>query len=134
MLRASGAQISATPRGYILESNPSSPFAYEGILACKHSSDQLCDELYTIVDFGGFVIDVTIEHSLYGQLSGVLNIGSRYDADLFLKQVQDTENAKPLSALTGGIHLHRIGCKGQETFILIKQALIEKGICFSEAE
>ncbi|MDE8735186.1 transcription repressor NadR [Eubacteriales bacterium DFI.9.88] len=133
ILRASGAHISATPRGYVYEEEASA-FPYEGLLACRHSPDQLQEELYTIVDYGGFVIDVTIEHPLYGQLSGPLNIGSRYDVDLFIEKVEAAENAKPLSVLTGGIHLHRIGCKDSAVFSLIKEKLDEKGIIFSSAE
>lgn len=128
ILRASGAHILATPRGYVYEIEAPSSFPYEGLLACRHAPEQLKDELYTIVDFGGFVIDVIIEHTLYGQLSGLLNIGSRYDADLFLHKVEEAENAKPLSLLTGGIHLHRIGCKSEETFQLIRQKLDALGI------
>lgn len=133
LLRASGAHISATPRGYIYEQE-ASEFPYEGLLACRHTTAQLEDELYTIVDFGGFVIDVTIEHPLYGQLSGPLNLGSRYDVDLFIEKVLAEENAKPLSVLTGGVHLHRIGCRDQAAFSLIRQQLTEKNIIFSPAE
>lgn len=134
ILRASGAQISATPRGYIFEEPSSRAFPFEGIVACKHTTDQLQDELYTIVDYGGVAIDVTIEHPIYGQLSVPLNLASRYDVDLFVQQVFHEENARPLSVLTGGIHLHRIGCKNPEAFDLIKKNLAEKGILFSQSE
>ena len=33
-----------------------------------------------VADHGGTVIDVTVEHSVYGQLSGHLNISSRIEA------------------------------------------------------
>lgn len=126
ILRASGNQISATPRGYILEDTKNSTrFPYEGLIAAKHTPEQLEEELYTIVDFGGYVIDVTIEHLLYGQLSGLLNIASRHDVDQFIKAVEK-EKSKPLSLLTDGIHLHRVGCKDEETFLLIKEALASK--------
>ena len=54
LLRASGMKISATPRGYILESNGSSGFPYIGLLPCNHTPEQTRDELYAIVDFGGY--------------------------------------------------------------------------------
>lgn len=126
LLRASGHNIAATPRGYILEAKETShPFV--GIIACKHSADQLPEELYTVVDFGGTIIDVTIEHSTYGQLSGMLNISSRYEADLFIESVSG-ESDKPLSSISGGIHLHKIGCKNEEIFLLIKEELSKKKI------
>ena len=133
ILRASGAHISATPRGYVYEEEASA-FPYEGLLACRHSPDQLREELYTIVDYGGFVIDVTIEHPLYGQFSGALNLGSRYDVDLFLKQVREEDNAKPLSILTNGVHLHRIGCRDKETFDRIRNSLEDKKIIFASPD
>lgn len=133
ILRAAGIRISATPRGYILDDSARA-FPYEGLLACRHTPQQLQEELYSVVDYGGFVIDVTIEHPIYGQLSGPLNLGSRYDVDLFLKKVREAENARPLSVLTDGVHLHRIGCKDRETFMLITKVLSEKGIIFSQTE
>jgi len=131
LLRAAGLDISATPRGYLLEElNAASRFGYEGIVACKHTPEQLKEELYTVVDFGGTLIDVTIEHSLYGQISGSLDISSRHEADLFCEKTS-CETSQLLSKLTRGIHLHRIGCKDKQTFTLIKQALEEKNIAFS---
>ncbi|MFV0518063.1 MAG: transcription repressor NadR [Aminipila sp.] len=129
LLRAGGLDISATPRGYVLAQSDldSNKHVFEGILACKHTSEQLKDELYTIVDFGAEVLDVTIEHSLYGQLSGSLNLNSRYDVDLFLDKIKNS-TALPLSILTEGVHLHKIGCRDTKTFELIKDALDKKSI------
>ena len=59
LLRASGTQIDATPRGYQL--HPAAR-GYTGILACVHSTaDQMREELYTVVDQGGIVVDVAVE-------------------------------------------------------------------------
>ncbi|QHI71859.1 transcription repressor NadR [Aminipila terrae] len=129
LLRAGGLDISATPRGYILSENDTakSIHNFEGILACKHTAAQLREELYTIVDFGAEVIDVTIEHSLYGQLSGRLNLNSRYDIDLFLEKISNNSDL-PLSCLTEGVHLHKVGCRDENTFNLIKQALESKNM------
>ena len=126
LLRAEGHNIVSTPRGYILKA-PEKDFPYIGIAACRHNSSQMRDELYTIVDFGGTVIDVTIEHSIYGEISGLLNLSSRYEVDMFVKSVSG-ESDKPLSTISGGIHLHRIGCKSEEIFNLIKEKLKEQEI------
>lgn len=128
LLRASGHQIDSTPRGYLLTSEPgiNSPFPYVGMVACNHSSEEVAEELYTIVDFGGTAIDVAIEHPIYGQLSGRLDVHSRYDADMFVEKVKQY-STKPLSVLTSGIHLHRVGTRDEETFLRIKAALKEKG-------
>ena len=128
ILRASGLDILATPRGYIATSEKERTYPYTGMIACRHEADQLREELYTIVDYGATVIDVTIEHAIYGELSGKLDLSSRYDVDLFMDKVEKEKNSAPISTLTEGVHLHRIGCRDIETFDRIKSKLLEKGI------
>lgn len=107
LLRASGTQIDATPRGYQL--HPAAR-GYTGILACVHSTaDQMREELYTVVDQGGIVVDVAVENPLYGELRGNLNLASRYDVDHFIQQAADTPECL-LSRMTGGVHLHTLSC------------------------
>ncbi|MDO4546399.1 MAG: transcription repressor NadR, partial [Bacillota bacterium] len=77
ILRAAGLEILATPKGYIISSPETGNFPFTGMLACKHTAEQLRDELYTMVDFGATVIDVTIEHAIYGEISGKLDLSSR---------------------------------------------------------
>jgi len=99
LLRAGGAEISATPRGYVL------PRATDGItrtIACRHTLEQTGTELDILVDNGCTVLDVIVEHPVYGQLTGQLQISSRYDVQ--------AHDAAPLSMLTGGIHLHTLRC------------------------
>ncbi len=127
LLRAGGAQIDATPRGYQL--HPAEK-GFTGILACVHSTeDEMRTELYTVVDQGGVVVDVTVENSLYGELRGNLNIASRYDVDNFIRQAKDTPECL-LSRMTGGVHLHTLHCPDAGTFQRIKKALDEKGILY----
>ena len=117
LLRAGGAQIDATPRGYQL--HPAEK-GFTGILACVHSTeDEMRTELYTVVDQGGVVVDVTVENSLYGELCGNLNI----------RQAKDTPECL-LSRMTGGVHLHTLHCPDAGTFQRIKKALDEKGILY----
>ena len=127
LLRASGTQIDATPRGYQL--HPAAR-GYTGILACVHSTaDQMREELYTVVDQGGIVVDVAVENSLYGELRGSLNLASRYDVDDFIQQAKDTPEAL-LSRMTGGVHLHTLHCQDAGSFERIKKELEEKAILY----
>ncbi|MEA4954495.1 MAG: transcription repressor NadR [Pseudoflavonifractor sp.] len=103
LLRAAGHPISATPRGYV-KGNSS---GFTRTLACVHPPQGMEAELNAIVDAGCEVVDVVVEHPLYGQLTGALRLRSRYDVGQFLAQVQKSD-AKPLSDLTGGIHLHTV--------------------------
>ena len=120
LLRASGTQIDATPRGYQL--------------ACVHSTaDQMREELYTVVDQGGTVVDVAVENPLYGELRGNLNLASRYDVDHFIQQAADTPECL-LSRMTGGVHLHTLSCPTPEAFRRIEAALDAKGLLYKKEE
>ena len=72
-------------------------------------------ELNAIVDQGCTVVDVIVEHPLYGQLTGPLQLSSRYDVQQFLKRCASAD-AQPLSNLTEGIHLHTLSCPDSEAF------------------
>ena len=129
ILRERGNNILSTPRGYLLNDKPE--WAYIGAVPCKHGIEAICEEFYVVVDNGGSVIDVAVEHPVYGQLSATLNIRSRYDADLFVQQVAESK-FQPLSALTEGFHIHRIGVKNEDDFQRIYGKLKALGIVWEE--
>jgi len=121
LMRAAGLKISATPRGYVINSEiEKSESIYT--IACCHDEKNMAAELYAVVDNGGTLLDVTVEHPIYGQIVGQLCISSRYDADLFLEKVKNNQ-AQPLMRLTGGIHLHTIKCNDEEAYNRIIEAL-----------
>ena len=72
LLRAGGLAILATPRGYILENASAVPAHAERRVVCCHEENRLLEELYTVVDLGGALIDVTVEHSVYGEIRAPL--------------------------------------------------------------
>lgn len=128
LLRASGDQISATPRGYVIAQ------AQTGVLrqiACQHSAQQMADELNAIVDQGCTVVDVIVEHPIYGQLTGPLQLSSRYDVAQFIQQCARSD-ARPLSDLTGGIHLHTLSCPDEAALCRVKEALRCLGVLVEE--
>jgi len=124
ILRAAGTDIVATPRGYRLPD--SSRRAHREILACRHAPERTEEELHILVDHGVKVLDVIVEHPLYGELRGSLMIESRADVQDFLRQVR-TRKASLLSSLTGGVHLHTIEANRAETIARAKAKLRERG-------
>lgn len=124
LLRAGGLNIAATPRGYCIEQSQTEGVTY--LIACCHSGEEMEAELNLIVDFGGEVMDVVVEHPVYGQLVGQLCLSNRYEVSQFVQKVRQ-EQAKPLSELTGGIHLHRVRCPDEAVYQRILQALDAKG-------
>lgn len=118
LLRASGAPIEATPRGYVL----SRPAGIYGQVVCCHSAQDMERELNLLVDLGCVVEDVSVEHPVYGQLTGRLHLACRADVAAFIEKVADSA-ALPLSALTEGIHTHGLRCPDKQTLEQAREAL-----------
>lgn len=128
LLRAAGANVIATARGYVIQ-HQSGQEGYT--LACRHTSEKTEAELQAIVDQGCTVVDVTVEHPYYGQLTGALNLSSRYDVGQFLQQCRETA-APPLATLTDGVHLHNILCPSEDAFRRVQAELKKLGILLEE--
>ena len=124
LLRAAGADITATPRGYVV---PRSAPGVTRTLACRHSGKDMETELNAIVDQGCTVADVVVEHPIYGQLTGPLNLSNRYEVGQFITRCRK-ESASPLSLLTEGIHLHTVLCPDEGAFLRVQTALRELGV------
>ena len=122
LLRASGYPIRAEHKGYVLEKVESNEIRKR--IVVKHGAKELTEELYAVVDNGGKVLDVIIDHSIYGKISAELNLSSRYEVDLFVKRISD-ENVTPLSLLTDGLHIHTIAIKNLESYEKIIEKLSE---------
>jgi transcriptional regulator of NAD metabolism len=127
LLRASGHNILATPRGYILE-HPDQQNVYR--IACRHNAEQMQEELYAIVDEGCTVIDVIVSHPIYGQLTGQLNLSNRHDVDEFVRKSR-ASNSTPISALTDGIHLHTLRSPDPGAVQRVRTKLKEMGILYT---
>ncbi len=125
LIRASGIDIISTPKGYILNKNLDDRYIVKTI-ACKHSKDCTVDELNLIVDEGATVVNVIVEHSVYGQLTGDLHLSSRRDVREFMKSLNEN-SVNPLSQLTDGIHLHTIKCENEDILNSVLNNLKEKG-------
>lgn len=126
LLRAQGEKIVATSQGYFYEENLGLPTVKTSI-ACQHGDqEELRDELLTIVNYGGRIIDVKVEHPIYGELSGNLMISTAADVDNFIENYDQNE-ASLLSKLTAGVHLHTIEAVNEQVLEKIKEELKEKG-------
>ncbi|MCU9533031.1 transcription repressor NadR [Streptococcus sp. CSL10205-OR2] len=128
LLRASNIDIMATHRGYLLVNNlPKPKTQYIKKIACQHSEEEVAKELDIIVSGGGQVLDVEIEHPLYGILTATLNIATKDDIKYFTQQVKEHQGAL-LSHLTHGIHNHTISCPSKEVCEKILEILKKENI------
>lgn len=131
ILRAEGEKIVATSQGYFYEKNLGMT-TVKASIACRHGDQkELRDELLTVVNYGGRIIDVKVEHPIYGELSGNLMISSIEDVDNFINNYQQNEAAL-LSKLTDGVHLHTVEAVNEQVLEKIKEELKEKGYLLEE--
>ena len=125
LLRAAGAPILATPQGYLItRTNPTQP--YRAVLACRHDVQGTGPELNTMIDEGLRVVDVVVEHQLYGELRGMLMLETRADVREFVDKVQQG-GAQLLSTLTQGVHLHTVEASRPEAIERAREALRRAG-------
>lgn len=129
LLRAVDKNILSTNKGYVLFHRGSDEHTRS--FHVRHTDDQITDELNTIVDCGGNVKDVTVEHPIYGQISVDLIIRSRMDVRNFVDEVHKYQT-KPLNNLTDGEHFHTVTASDEATLDAIEEALAHKGYLLTD--
>lgn len=123
LLRTEGYEIVATARGYVLNE----PKQVMRIFKTFHTNEQTEEELTTIVDLGGCVLDVMVNHRVYGKVTASLNIRNRRDVQVFMKQL-NTGKSTALLNITSGYHFHKVTAEREEILDEIEEALKEKGM------
>ena len=128
LLRASGEQISATPRG--IPAAPRTGTAPAGDCLPPHPG---ADGKGTVHCGGQRLCGAGRDgrHPVYGRISGQLQLFSRYDVDQFVQKLR-TSNAPALCTLTGGVHLHNIQYQHQEDIQRVVEQLRKQGLLFCE--
>lgn len=122
LIRAAGYDIMSTNRGYILNE----PQAMSRIFKVNHTDAQVEEELNAIVDLGGRVVNVMVNHRVYGQMEARLGIGSRRKVVEFLEDIRNGKSS-PLKNITSNYHYHKIEADNEDTLDLIEEMLREKG-------
>ena len=124
LLRAQGHDIVATSRGYVVGTDAPTPVSR--LFKVQHTPAQTRDELETIVDCGGVVVDVMVNHRVYGKITAPLNIKSRRDVDRFVADM-DSGRSSLLMTVTSGYHFHRVSAESEEALSAVEAALERKG-------
>ena len=122
LLRAEKNDILSTNTGYIIKK----AVKPQRVFCVAHSDDCILDELYTIVDLGGRVVDVQINHKVYGNFFALLNIKSRRDAEKLVERISSGESI-PLKKLTQDMHCHLVEADTVDELDSIETALRRKG-------
>ena len=125
VLRANGAPILSTNRGYIYKENKANPFVHK-LFKVKHKEEDMEQELLAIVDNGGRVQNTLIDHPVYGEIETLLKLSCRRDVQHFLEQVERSD-FRPLSELTDGVHYHLVEAENEQDLLYIEKALDKLG-------
>lgn len=123
LLRASDIEIISTTKGYIAKQENHTKV--RRTFYVKHDNAQIEDELCTIVDEGGKVLDVQVAHPIYGAITTGLMIANRAQVYEFVKQVNQKKTT-PLKELTNGEHSHTVEADSEEVLDRIETALTTK--------
>lgn len=129
LLRAQGLDIIATARGYLLYKNTEKN--KQRVFLVRHQYDEIGDELNTIVDYGGVVRNVLIEHPIYGEMTGNMMLKTRRDVEQFVENISEFDTY-PLMNLTHGLHMHTVEARSEEILDEIEGALGKKGYLYTE--
>lgn len=129
LLRAENKNILSTNKGYVLFTLPNNEENNKRVFRVQHNKEETGDELRCIVDNGGHVLDVSVDHDLYGQISADLIIHNRADVDEFLNKMNQSTN-RPLKDLTGSIHYHTVEADNKVILDRIENKLREKGYLY----
>lgn len=123
LLRASNIDILSTPKGYMINKQNNDNVSRKFLV--KHTTQQIEDELCTIVDHGGKILDVLVSHEIYGDITTDLIISNRNDVYDFVKKINE-EKVVPLKELTDNIHLHTVEAESEDILDRIELALKKK--------
>lgn len=129
LLRASYKNILSTNRGYLLYVEPQEEKLCRRVVKVKHKKEDIVRELDSIVDAGGRVLNVIIEHEIYGQLTGDLIIHNRADVRKFMQKVEE-HGTRPLTDLTEGVHFHTVEAEREEILDAVVRALAAEGFLY----
>lgn len=122
LLRAGNNNIVSTPKGYMMITNDKIRRRFH----VYHEFEDLEKELDIFVDAGARVVDVIVEHPIYGEIKGKLDLSSRRDVKDFMNKVGDAKEA-PLMSMSGGVHWHTIEADSSDKLDEIEEALRKAG-------
>lgn len=122
LIRAAGHDIISTNRGYTLNE----PVVVSRIFKVHHTDEQTEEELCAIVDLGGKVENVFVNHRIYGRIEAPLSIDSRRRVAEFMDDIRNGKSS-PLKNITSNYHYHNIIADSERTLDLIEQMLKKKG-------
>ncbi len=126
LMRAENHRILSTNKGYLYRAEPGADAQPKRVFHIKHTTSQVLEEFLMITELGGRVLDVAVEHELYGYIQIDLLIETPQDARDFAQRL-DACRDNPLKVLTDDCHYHTVSAPSEKLLDLIQRELEEKG-------
>lgn len=122
ILRANGYDITSTNRGYVLNTLTQATRVFK----CRHTFEELVEEGELIINLGGRIEDITVNHRIYGKISARLGLYNRMHVEELYRSLV-TGASKPLMSVTDGYHYHTVSADSEEVLDQIENALRKRG-------
>lgn len=126
LMRAENNGILSTNKGYLLRSKKNENTQPKRVFFVKHETEQVMDEFMTILELGGKILDVAVEHEIYGQICVDLLIETEADAVEFCSKLTTCRD-NPLKVLTDDCHYHTVCARSDKLLDFIETELRRKG-------
>lgn len=126
LMRAEQIPILSTNKGYLMGTDGVRTQQPKRVFFVRHSTGQVLEEFMTVIDLGGRILDVAVEHELYGVIRADLVIENARDAAEFAERLAVCRH-NPLKVLTGDRHFHTVTAPSEKLLDLIEGELRSRG-------
>ena len=126
LMRAENHAIVSTNKGYLYRSAAAENTWPKRVFFVRHSTEQVLEEFLTVIELGGRILDVSVEHELYGPIRADLLIENRADAEDFVRRLAACRD-NPLKVLTDDCHFHTVTAPSEKLLDLMEAELRSKG-------
>ena len=124
LLRREGNEVISTHHGYVLARHGG---PCRRLFKVCHDETRVQEELFAIVDAGGTVEDVIVNHRYYGKIEARLDLSSRRDVRRYLDDLEHSKSTL-LSKVTSGYHFHHVSADSDEVLDEIADELQRLGL------
>ena len=105
LLRAANHKLLSTNKGYLLNQDAAPKQCR--VFKINYTPERLEQALCVIVDAGGQILDITVQHPLYSRVRLEIHIASRKDVQEFMEKLAD-EHSQPLDIWSPGTHFYTV--------------------------
>ena len=125
LMRAEHLPILSTNKGYLLRPDDARLQQPKRVFFVRHTTEQVLEEFMTVIDLGGRILDVSVEHELYGPIRADLLIENAQDAADFVARLESCRD-NLLKALTDDCHFHTVTAPSEKLLDLIEAELRQR--------